>query len=251
MSAFWHTVFYQPLYNGLIFLIGIMPGFSVGLAVILLTVIVRLIIFPFVHKSIKTQRKMRELEPELKKIREKYKDKQEQAKRTMELYQKHGTNPFSGCLTIIIQLPILIALYLVFRNGFSENAGLLYSFVHYSSQASPEFLGLNLEAKSYLLALVVGVSQYFYTALSLPKTPRGQGPSSFQEELSRSMNLQMRYFFPILFVVFSATLPAAVALYWLTSNMFSIAQEFLVRALAKNEAAGSAAPPAAGVPESR
>ncbi len=229
MISLWNTALYNPLYNGLIFLIGIMPLTSVGLAVIVLTILVRLAIFPLVHKSIKTQRKMRELEPELKKIRERHKDKQEQAKQTMELYKAHGTNPFSGCLTVLIQLPILIALFFVFRDGFAENAGILYSFVHYPGNISPDFLGVNLQERSYVLAVLVGVSQYFYTTLSLPKTTPSAGEKTFQEEFARSMNMQMRYIFPVLFVVFSLSIPSAVALYWVTSNMFSIGQELFVR----------------------
>ncbi len=232
-SFLWNTLLYKPLYNGLIFLMSVIPGASVGLAVIILTIIVRLIIFPFTHKSIKVQRKMRELEPELQKIREKYKDKQEQAKQTMELYKKHETNPFSGCITVLIQLPILIALFLVFQSGFAENASLLYSFVNYPAQLSPNFLGINLYEKSYILAVLVGVSQYLYTVLSLPKTAKAGKGASFQQEFARSMNIQMRYVFPVLFVFFSLSIPAAVALYWVTTNIFSIGQELFVRYLAK------------------
>jgi YidC/Oxa1 family membrane protein insertase len=234
MISLWNTALYNPLYNGLIFLIGVMPWASVGLAVIILTIIVRLIIFPFVHKSIKTQRKMRELEPELKKIREKYQDKQEQAKQTMELYKAHGTNPFSGCVTVLIQLPILIALFLVFRSGFAENAGLLYSFVHYPGDISANFLGADLHGRSYVMATLVGITQYFYTTLSMPMPARGGG-KTFQEEFARSMSLQMRYIFPFLFVFFSLSIPSAVALYWVTTNLFSIGQELLVRHLASKE----------------
>lgn len=233
LYSLWNTALYQPLYNGLVFLIGASPGYSVGLSVIVLTIIVRFIIFPFAHKSIKTQRKMRELEPELKKIREKYKDKQEQAKHTMELYKKHGTNPFSGCLTVFVQLPILIALFLVFKSGFAENSGLLYSFVHYPPHITLNFLGADLNSKSYVLAVLVGLSQYFYTTLSLPKTNKGESGGSFQEEFARSMNMQMRYIFPVLFIAFSLSIPSAVALYWLTSNIFSIGQELFVRHTAK------------------
>lgn len=234
MLSLWNTALYDPLYNALIFLIGAMPWGSAGLAVIVLTIIVKLIIFPFAHKSIKTQRKMRELEPELQKIRDKHKDKQEQAKHTMELYKTHGTNPFSGCVTVLIQLPILIALFLVFRNGFAENTGLLYSFIHYPGSISTHFLGIDLSSKSYVMAALVGITQYFYTSLSLPKPTPGGG-KTFQEEFARSMNMQMRYIFPVLFVFFSLSIPSAVALYWVTSNIFTIGQELFVRYLAGKE----------------
>ena len=234
LLSLWNTLLYKPLYNGLVFLMGVMPWHSVGLSVIALTVAVRLAIFPLSHKSVKTQRKMRELEPELRAIREKHKDKQEQARATMELYKKHGTNPFSGCLTVFIQLPILIALFLVFRDGFVENAALLYPAIKYPAESSAMFLGIDLHQKSYVLAVLVGLSQFLYTKLSLPKAPP-RGGGTFQEEFARSMNLQMRYFFPVLFVLFSISIPSAVALYWVTSNMFSIAQELIVRKAAEEE----------------
>lgn len=181
---------------------------------------------------------MRELEPELKKIKENHPDKETQAKKTMELYQKHGTNPFSGCLTVVIQLPVLIALFLVFRGGFGENASLLYSFIHYPSYISPNFFGIDLHQKSYILAVIVGLSQYFYSSLSIPKPSTPSKNSNFQEEFARSMNLQARYVFPIVFTVFSLSIPSAVALYWVTSNMFSIGQELFVRSQSAKEDKG-------------
>ena len=93
---------YQPLYNGLVFFISVVPWGDIGIAVIVLTLLVRVVLFPLSHKSTKSQIKMREIEPEIKEIKEKHKDKQEQAKKVMELYQKHGLNPFSGCLFILV-----------------------------------------------------------------------------------------------------------------------------------------------------
>lgn len=173
---------------------------------------------------------MREIEPELRALREKYPDKQEQAKRTLELYKKYDLNPFSGCLPVLIQLPVFLALFFVFKDGLVQSTEHLYSFVHIPATSNHFFLTFDLTLKSYILALLVGISQYVYSALSLPKsTPITSNKPTFQEEFSRSMNLQMRYFFPILFVFISANVPAAVALYWLTSNLFSVGQEMAVR----------------------
>ena len=117
ISSVWHEIVYQPLYNILAFLIGVLPGHSVGLAIITLTVVVRLALFPLTGKSMKAQKVMKELEPELKRIREAHKnDKQLQAKKTMELYQEKGVTPFSGCLPLFIQIPIIIGLYIVFKD---------------------------------------------------------------------------------------------------------------------------------------
>src|SRR3989344_7779658 len=126
------TVFYQPLYNALVFLVSIIPGGNMGVAIILLTVLVRFVLFPISHKSIVSQSKMRAIAPALEKLKETHKeDKQEQARKTMELYRSHGINPFSGIILLIIQLPIILALYNVFLKGLPHLDGtLLYSFVH-------------------------------------------------------------------------------------------------------------------------
>ena len=115
MSGIFNTVFYQPLYNGLVFLFDLLPWFDAGIIVILFTFIVKLILFPLSKKSLTAQAEMKKLEPELKGIREKYKDnQQETARRTMELYREHKVNPFASILIIIIQIPIVFALYFIF-----------------------------------------------------------------------------------------------------------------------------------------
>ena len=176
---------------------------------------------------------MRELEPELQKIREKYKDKQEQARQTMELYRKHGTNPFSGCFTVLIQLPVFIALFFLFQSGFEKSADLLYSFINYPAYLQQNFIGVDLLERSIILALLVGISQFIYSWLSVPKIAPATEKGSFQQEFARGMNMQIRYFFPLIFFIFSLNIPSAVALYWVTSNMFSIGQELFVRKAAK------------------
>src|SRR3990172_11473486 len=131
MIAFFNTFFYEPLYNGLVFLISVMPGTDVGLAVIVLTLLVKIIILPLSHKSVASQAKMRSIEPEMKRVKERHKDKQEQARQVMDLYKKHGVNPFSGCFLMLVQLPIIFALYWVFFKGLANNIDqtILYSFV--------------------------------------------------------------------------------------------------------------------------
>src|SRR3989344_2650113 len=138
MSIFWvayNEILFKPLFNALVFLAGNVPFKDLGIAVIVLTIIVRFAIFPFTHKSVKTQAKMREVEPELKKIREETNGKQEeQARRTMEIYKKHGISPFSGCLLLLVQLPILIALYQLFMKDITANIDFLYPFVSFPEQ---------------------------------------------------------------------------------------------------------------------
>ena len=225
---------YRPLHNILILLVGILPGHSVGLAIIVLTIIVRVALFPLTGKSIRAQKAMKELEPEIKKIREKYKDdKQEQAKKTMELYQEKGVTPFSGCLPLFIQIPIIIGLYMVFKDILIVDETQLYGFVTHPGALDMHFLMFDLAAKSAILAALAGITQYFQADLSLGRQPlsnpvKGSTPS-FQEDFARSMQMQMRYVLPVMisFIAFNAS--AAVALYWTTSNILSITQELLIR----------------------
>lgn len=240
ISSVWHVVVYQPLYNTLAFLIGIFPGHSVGLAIITLTVIVRLALFPLTGKSMKAQKVMKELEPELKRIREKHKeDKQLQAKKTMELYQERGVTPFSGCLPLFIQIPIIIGLYLVFKDLKEINMQHLYSFVLNPGTLDMHFLIFDLAGKSMLLAATAGFAQYIQTDLSLGRQPAPvpdtSGKKSFQEDFQKSMQLQMRYVLPVMISFIAFKTSSAVALYWTTSNILSIVQELLIRRSMKRE----------------
>lgn len=232
ITATWNTFFYEPLYNALIFLVGVVPGGDVGIAVIVLTVLVKFALYPLSQKSIVTQLKMRALEGEISAIKERHKDKkEEQARQTMALYKKHKVNPFSGCVTVLIQLPIILALYFVFLKGLAPDGGVLYSFVHFPENLNPHLLGLfDLGKKSVILALVAGVFQYFQMDITLPKTkPRVGVGASFAEEFSRSMTTQMRYVLPVMIVFIAYTTSGAVALYWAASSLFAIGQELLVR----------------------
>lgn len=231
-SGFFATVFYQPLYNTLVFIIASVPGANVGVAIITLTIVVRTILFPLSHRSVVSQAKMRSLAPHLEKIKDKHKeDKQEQARKTMELYKEHGINPFSGCLLVIVQLPIIFALYFVFFKGLPNlNAEHLYSFVQLPSSVGMVFLGITLSKKSIILALLAAVTQYFQIKLSIPAmSPAEKGAKpSFKDEFARSFNVQMRYMLPVIVFGISYSISAAIALYWTTSNLFSVAQELYV-----------------------
>lgn len=232
MKELFNTLFYDPMYNALVFLVGVLPGESVGLAVIVLTLIVKFILFPLAHKSTTTQARMRTIEPHIKKIKEKHKDDQQaQARATMELYKEHGVNPFSGCFLMLLQLPIIFALYYVFYKGLNFDQDILYPFISIPDHMNMIFLGTDLAGKSILFALLAAVTQYFQIKLSLPepsKPVEGQKPS-FQEEFSRSMAVQMKYFFPVLVFFIAYSISSAVALYWLVSNIFSICHELFVK----------------------
>jgi YidC/Oxa1 family membrane protein insertase len=232
MVALFNTVIFNPLYNGLVFLIDIVPGGDVGVAVILLTLLVKFILFPLSKKAIKTQIAMRVVEPELNRIKKTVKDKQEQARQMMALYKEKGMNPLSSILLILVQLPVIIGLYWVFyKGGFPEiNIDILYAFVPAPTTVNMQFLGLiDMAGKSVLLALIAGVAQFIQARLSLPVPAPRQAGDGFKEDLARSFNIQMRYVLPVVIAGVAYMISAAVALYWAVSNIFTIGQELLVR----------------------
>lgn len=231
-----HIIFYQPLYNALVFLVGVVPWHDVGIAVILLTLAVRAILFPLSHRSIITQRKMREIEPEVKKTKEQFKkDRQEQTKRVMALYKAHGISPSSGFLMLLIQLPILIALYKLFSSGIGFKSADLYSFVKMPEIIRMEFFGLIEVSKSNMfLAALAGLTQFLQMQLSVPKIKDlGPGPVSFQDQLARTMNIQARYIMPGVIFFIALKFSSGIALYWTAMNIFAIVHEAIVAYRAK------------------
>ena len=238
MSNFWHTIFFDPIYNLLVYLIDIVPGGDVGVAIILVTIIVKVILLPLSLKAARTQLAMREIEPMLKELKEKYKDKREEyAKATMEAYKKAGVNPFSSIVLLFVQIPIIIALYLsVYKGGGvalpAINTDLLYSFVPTPEVITMLFLGLvDIAAKNLPLALLAGGTQFIHTHLSLPKsTPKNpESAPSFKDDFARSMQLQMRYVMPLIIFFVAYSISATIALYFTVSNLAAIAQEYIVR----------------------
>ena len=236
MSAIWNTIFYQPIYNALIFLINNITFGDVGFAIIFLTIIVKFILFPLTKKSITSQILMKKLEPELKEIKKKYPNKEEQAKKTFELYKKYKTSPFSGCLVVLLQLPVIFALYYVFYKGLALDAGPLYSFMHVPTSLHTNFLGLiEVHSKSIFLGIFAGITQFVQGYLTTSKLNKDKGvvetniKKSFQEEMASSMNMNIKYILPVFVAFIAYRISAAVALYWITSNIFTIAQEWYIR----------------------
>lgn len=228
ITQIWDIALYKPLLNILALLVSVVPWGDVGIAVIILTILVKTALFPLSQKSIEGQAKMNLLAPELKKIKESGLSKEEQAKKTFELYKIHKTNPFSGCLLILIQLPIIFALYYVFYKGINFDSNYLYSFVKVPENINMNFLGIvDISAKNLLfLAILTGVSQFFQ-AYFMPKPPVSTGgdKGSFQDSFAKSMNMQMKYVFPFIVAFIAYSLSGAVALYWITSNVFAIGQQ--------------------------
>jgi len=227
------AIFYQPLYNALVFLAVNLPHQDLGLAIILLTIIVRLLLYPLYHKSLTTQKKMKGIEVELNKIKELHKDdKETQTKKVLALYRENGINPLTSFVVVLIQLPIILSLFYVFRGSIQINPDVLYGFIPAPESIQHLFLGLlDVTKKSLPLALLVGFSQFLQMKLAVPPLPprNTDDVPSFKDDLNRSMNMQMRYVMPLMIVFVASALPSALSLYWITSNLFTIGHELIVK----------------------
>ena len=233
VSAAFGTLIYEPLYNGLVFLVGIVPAHDVGIAVILLTILVRIILFPLSRRAVATQIKMKEIAPKVEALKEKYKDrKEEQGRAILALYKENGVHPFASFGLLLVQLPILIGLYWVFSHGGlpQVDASLLYPFVSVPQGIDMVFLGfMAMDGHSIILAFLAGATQFLYTRLSMGRRSSSASPAgaSFSTDMARSFDLQMRYILPVMIAVISYYVVAAAPLYWATSNLFMIGQEYL------------------------
>ncbi len=234
MISFFKIILFTPLYNLLIWLTNSIPGSDLGLAIIILTIFVKIVIFPLYSTSVRTQIKMKAVESEIKVIKENNKDNlPEQSRLTMELYRREKINPFSSFFVLFIQIPVIISLFYVFRESFTIQTDLIYSFVSIPNHLNTNFLGfIELTVgHNIVLAFLTGVTQYVQVNLSLPKrdkTPKNSAGASFGQDLAKSMDVQMRYVMPALTAVIAFTLPAAISLYWITSNVFSAIYEVVV-----------------------
>lgn len=239
MFIIFNELLYRPLFNLLVFLYNIIPGSDVGLAIIGVTVITRIILWPLTTKSVKSQRSLQEVQPKIKEIQEKYKDnKEEQSKKLMEFYKENKVNPMSGCLPLIVQIPILIALYRVFLKGFDPNSlSALYSFIHNPGSLNPLSLGLiNLSAPNRILAILAGLSQFWQAKMTVPKNNNLPGaPKNSDEYMAQAISKQTLYFLPLFTVLISWRLPAGLALYWVVTTLFTIFQQYAIMRTSKDD----------------
>lgn len=223
-----------PLFNLLAVIYALLPIHDFGLAVIVLTIVVRLLLWPLVTKQLKSQKAMQSLQPELQRIRTEAKgDKQLEGKLTMELYKEKEINPFASFLPLLIQLPIFFALFIVLRDVVKpgEIAHLAYEpvkalgpiadIIKHSHGFDPKFLGLvDLAKPSPLIALIAALAQFIQTKQIQPK---GQAKDTQAQVLAG-----MTYFFPVITFVIGLSLPSALALYWTTTSAVAILQQYLV-----------------------
>lgn len=231
-STLFHVLIYDPIYNGLVYFIDVLPSHDAGIAVILVTIIVRVILFPLSKRAIQAQMAMKKVTPEIEEIKKRLKDKPaEQGPAIFALYKERGIKPFSGILLMLVQLPILIGLYWAFTHGGLPliNDAILYTFVRIPEVVNMDFLGLiDMGKRSVLLAALAMITQFIYTRLSMgPRGEKTAAEASFSNDMARSFDLQARYVLPLMVGVIAVTISSAAPLYWVTSNIFMIIQELM------------------------
>lgn len=237
MAYLYNVILFQPLLNALVGLYDIIPGHDIGLAIIFLTLLIRLALFPLSQRGLRSQRAMQKLQPKLKELQKKYKKNREVlARQTMRLYKEHNIHPFSALLPALIQLPVLIALYQVFWAGFDEQhigsllSSTLYPFVGNPGTLNPiMFGGFNLAKASIALAIAAGIAQFaqgklmfYFRGVPQANNNNNKGNSP---DMGRVMQTQMTYILPFFTVFIALRFPAALALYWLTTTLFTVGQE--------------------------
>jgi YidC/Oxa1 family membrane protein insertase len=228
IAAIFNVLLYKPLFNLLVLLYNNVPGHDFGMAIILLTFIIRIILLPISIKATNSERSLQRIQPKIKEVQDKYKnDKERQAREVLDIYKQEKINPFSGLLLAFIQLPILIALYRVFWQGLNPGELInLYGFVFSPGKINAIFLGvIDLSKANFYLAILAGITQFFQTKMLLPKADKTKSKES---EFSDLMQKQMTYFLPVFTVMILLGLPSALGLYWTVSGLFSVAQQYFI-----------------------
>ena len=230
MIHLFQEVFYRPILNLLVLLFNIIPGNDLGIAIILLTVIIKMILYPLSQKSIQSQKALQDLQPKIEEVKKKYKDnKEEQSKAMLSLYKENKVNPFSSCFPLLVQLPFLIAIFQVFKDGLGEKSlSLTYSFITRPDFINTVFLGINLSKPNIILAILAGLAQFWQAKMMLTKRPEIKAEGSKDEDLSAIMNKQMIYFAPIFTVFIGMSMPGGLSLYWFISTLMTALQQLYI-----------------------
>lgn len=232
MSNIFQTFFYQPILNLVIFLYNAVPGHDLGVTIIILTIIIKLVLWPLSKSSVKSQKALQEIQPQIDEIKKKYaNNKEELGRATLEIYKRNKINPFSSCLPLLIQLPFLIAVFQVFRDDFSNSVlSLVYSFINRPESINHIAFGfLNLSANhNIVLAVLAGAAQFWQSKILMVKRPAIKTSESKDEDFAAIMNKQMLYIFPLMTVWFSYTFPAGLALYWLVLTILGGVQQYYI-----------------------
>lgn len=235
LTTLWREILYRPFYNLLLALTKFLPFHSLGMAIIILTILIRVVLIAPSQKAMKAQKAMQVIQPKLQHVKEKFKgDQQRIAQETMRIWRDHKVNPLGSCLPMLVQFPVLIALFYVVREGLDpNNVFMLYGPLQGFdiSLIETNFLGiLDLtKANVIVLPLIVGFLQFAQMKLAMGKKsgPEKSEKKSGEPDLAAVNNI-MLYMMPVLIAVFTASLPAGVGLYWAVSTIFGIGQQLVV-----------------------
>jgi YidC/Oxa1 family membrane protein insertase len=220
---------------------NVVPGKDFGISIILITILLRTVLIPLYKKQIESQKKLQELQPKIKELQEKTKgDKEQQTKQLMELYKEHKTNPFSGCLPLIVQLVFLIAIYQVLikisGNGLVADPAELYSFVSDPGKINQFFIFIvDLTKPSIVIAALAAIAQYFQTKMLMASQPVApKKDASDKPDMAQMMSKQMLYLGPFLTLFIGIKFPAGLSLYWLAGTLFMLVQQIVIEKKSKN-----------------
>ncbi|MCD4761821.1 YidC/Oxa1 family membrane protein insertase [bacterium] len=224
------TYFYQPILNLVIFLINVAPGHDLGIAIILLTIIIKLILYPLSRKSLQGQKALQDLQPKINELKKKYKDNKEaMGKAMMALYKENKVNPLSSCLPLLVQMPFLFAVFRVFRNGMENSLDLVYPFIHNPETINYVSLGfIDLSQRNIPIAVLAGLAQFWQSKMMMTKRPQIKTKGAKDEDMTAIMNKQMLYFMPALTVFIGVSFPGGLALYWLMTTLFTGLQQWYI-----------------------
>lgn len=230
MIQIYNILIYQPLFNLLVFFYNTISFQDIGIAIILITIFIKIILYPLSVKSIKAQKALQDIQPKVDALKAKHKGNQEaMGRELMALYKNEKISPASSCLPLLIQLPFLIAVYNVFRNGFKpESLNLLYTFIHNPGQINSIAFGfLDFSQKNIMLAFLSAAAQYWASSMLITKRqPSVSGAKD--ENLTSALNKQTLYFMPAFTFLIGISLPSGLTFYWFFSTILTALQQLYV-----------------------
>jgi len=230
MSELFNVIFYQPILNLLVFLYNVIPFNDFGVAIILLTIIIKLAFWPLGSKAIKSQKALQDLQPQIEELKKKHtNDKVASSQAIMALYKENKVNPFSSCLPLLIQLPFLWAVFQVFRGGLTEHLNLVYPFIYRPETINMFSFGfVDLSQPNYYLAVLAGLAQFWQAKMVTTKKPEVKTEGSKDENMMAIMNKQMLYIMPAVTIFIGISLPGGLTLYWLVITLFTAIQQYII-----------------------
>jgi len=232
MLDLYHTILSEPIFNLLIGLYNTIPGHDIGIAIIIMTILIKLILWPLQSKALKSQKALQDIQPKVQALKKKYPDKEDQekmAKEMMEIYSKEKVNPLSSCLPLLIQIPVFIALYRSLMHTLdSSGFEALYPFVSNPETINPTMFGfIDLANPNYVIAVIAAVAQYFQAKMMVARQQPKKVPGAQDEQMLAGMNKSMVYMMPGITLFIGIQLPGGLALYWLAMTLLTILQQYL------------------------